>query len=203
MKAMKKKRVVFAADFLMTKVSEQVSNLRWVKDLLARPVRDAVGLTPYVLCAQFNKEFNFDRSRFFALCGLELDAFATQAYFNAADVADEALKYVSQWLSPDDLVIGYELSEQTKHVLDVLGIKYIDFWLHPVRFLDDVLFGFTSNCPKIQARIATFDTPAALFYSYADRLKVQAYRGFRRVNFIARENSALFIGQTLGDKGNL
>lgn len=76
--------------------------------------------------------------------------------------------------------MGYELSEQTRKILDKIKVTYIDIWLHPIRYMDDVLFGLKSNNEEINNKLYTFNIPSETYYLYADRLKVQNYRGYRK-----------------------
>lgn len=45
----------------------------------------------------------------------------------------------------ESLVIAFELPEFLRQALDELEIPYMDFTIHPVRFMDDLLFGVRSN----------------------------------------------------------
>ncbi|MCV4626815.1 hypothetical protein OFC18_32575, partial [Escherichia coli] len=60
----------------------------------------------------------------------------THAHFNEHAITDKSVNYLGNFLK-NTFVIGYELSEQTKSILDKINIKYIDIWLHPIRFVDD------------------------------------------------------------------
>lgn len=61
----------------------------------------------------------------------------------------KSLDYVNSFINQFDLVIGYELSKCTREIIDSLNIKYIDVWLSPIRFLNDLKFCFSSNDIRI------------------------------------------------------
>ncbi|MEC9433845.1 MAG: HAD-IA family hydrolase [Pseudomonadota bacterium] len=189
------------SDPLMTGETEQWSNLRWMRDILTRPLSEAAGLPVSPLASGEAEGLAFSRARFFELAGIALDPGAVQFWFDDAQVGDAALAYLAAGgLDPSALVVGYELSPQTRRLLDRLGVVYVDVWLHPVRFYEDVLFGFRSNHPGIHAALSAFHVPERQFRLYADRIKVQTYKGWRRVEADVAPGSAAFIGQTLNDK---
>lgn len=187
-------------DFLMTKESEQRSNLKWIVDLISRPLNKATGIKSKVLFSGFQSDSIFNRSIFLKLSGIELKPLEQQFHFEADDILQTSLNYLVECIGENSLIIGYELSDSTRSILNRCGIKYIDIWLHPVRFMDDVLFAIRSNDDCINLELNHFEYNAELCWMHADRLKVQNYRGFRRSKFDAKENSALFVGQTLNDK---
>ena len=50
----------------------------------------------------------------------------------------DSLDYLKSFLDSFDLIIGYELSEITKESINSLQKRYIDIWLSPIRFLNDL-----------------------------------------------------------------
>jgi len=193
-------QIYLTADFLATKESEQSNNIRWFKDILKRPLQQATGLVSQEFKSAFLEKNGFVRSRFFEASGIHFSPSEMQFDYDANSVTDDSISYLQQHISASTLVVGYELSKATRTILDRAGITYIDIWLHPIRFLDDVLFAFNSNNPAINAALQTFNINEETYYLYADRLRVQNYRGFRRPKLDLVEDSALFVGQTLYDK---
>jgi capsule polysaccharide export protein KpsC/LpsZ/FMN phosphatase YigB (HAD superfamily) len=196
----KLQKVFITSDLLMTKESEQFSNLRWMSELLTFPIKEATGLRPIRMTSSLSRTDMFSRIRFFEMSGIKLDISQTQFYFDDTQINEQSLSYLSQFVPSDALIIGYELSEQTRRLLTKINVKYIDIWLHPIRFLDDILFGFSSNDDSIFAAIKKFEINEKLYELYATRFKIQSYKGYKRIDFPVAENSALFIGQTLEDK---
>lgn len=185
--------IMIVSDFLCTKESEQESNLKWLKHLLNRPLSQAVG-KPHCLPQAFSREI------FFKYSDIKCSLFAKHFYYEASDISSDSLEYLHGFINKETLVLGYEFSPQTRQVLELAGITYIDIWLHPVRFLDDILFAMRSNNERIQVALQSDEVDQTLFYTYADLLRVQNYRGFRRLREELIPNSALFIGQLLDDK---
>jgi FMN phosphatase YigB (HAD superfamily) len=194
------KSIVIASDPLMTKETEQFSNRRWLKDLLFRPIRRATGIAPTTLASSRTLPEHINRTRFFELSGIEVNLDETQFWYDSAKITQASLDYLSEFVDSSTLVVGYELSRQTREVFSRMGIGYVDIWLHPVRFLDDILFGFNSNHDQVRERLFEFDLPEDQMYLYADRIRIQTYKGWRREEAEVKPNSALFVGQMMNDK---
>lgn len=57
--------------------------------------------------------------------------------------------------------VGYELPPWLAATLDAAAIPYIDIRLHPVRFLDDLIFAVRAAAPEIQSQLAPLALPQA------------------------------------------
>lgn len=193
-------RIVVSSDFIMTREDEQMSNLRWLTDLLRRPVERASGILLDSFSASVHQKTAFSRAHFFELSGIELDTRTTHFYFDAQQISEASLDYLSRHVTPRELVIGYELSPQTRSLLSRLGVPWIDMWLHPIRFLDDILFGFTASNEAAHSAMLPFHVNDDVIQLHADRLKIEYYKGYRRPNLPIAPGAALFVGQTLEDK---
>lgn len=185
----------------MTKEKEQYSNRRWLFDITSRPISMATGIQPQSFFSSLTQSSAFNRKKFFSLSEITLNIDETQFYFDDALISVSSIEYLTKHINPQsDILIGYELSAQTRRLLSRAGIIYIDIWLHPIRFLDDILFAFSSNSAAIRRRLFSFNVPSATFYLYADRIKVMGYKGWRRDELKIPPSSALFVGQMLNDK---
>lgn len=183
----------------MTSGEEQDNNIRWVYDFISRPIETATSYDVKCFSTKKWNVLNFDRKHFFALSNIEYVE-DKQFYYSERDINSESIKYIKSIIKNDIILVGYELSEQTRKILDKIKAIYIDIWLHPIRYMDDVLFGLKSNNEEINNKLYTFNIPSETYYLYADRLKVQNYRGYRKTQSYLKDNSALFVGQTLNDK---
>ncbi|MDW9477908.1 hypothetical protein GOB57_03870 [Sinorhizobium meliloti] len=192
--------VYIASDLLSTSQKEQDSNLRWIRDLFNRPIAQGLGVKVETASRQWNDNFSFDRAAFFELSELPIDIEETQVFFESKDISDRSVEYFRKHFPDRSVIFGYEMSFSTREIIDRAGITYVDMWLHPVRFLDDLLFAFNSNDPEVRERMASFELPEELSYVYASRLRVQMYRSRPRFNNDLKPHSALFVGQTLQDK---
>ena len=195
------KRIFIASDPFMTQEAEQHSNLRWMSDLLTNPVRQATGVTPMPLSTTDTREPGLlDRKFFFETSDIDLDPQVAQFWFDETRVTEASVTYARNFIEADDLIIGYEMSHQTKAILDRIGAHYVDMWLHPIRFMDDVLFGMNSSIDAVRRELANFNVEPNQMQLYADRIKIQMYKGWYRKEADVPENSAVFIGQMMNDK---
>lgn len=192
--------IFIAADFLFTKESEQFNNRRWLKDLLHRPVAQAAGRAPGSFATSLTDKSKMSRKRFFELSQIKVNEGATQFWFDAKKVSQASIDYLNEFLPAGSVVIAYELAEATREVLQRAGVHYVDLWLHPVRFYDDVLFGVSSGTRTVYDAMKQFHLADENFWLYADRLRIQLYKGWRRDELQLPANSALLVGQTLEDK---
>lgn len=195
-----KTEVLICSDFLMTSENEQFSNRRWLLDLLKRPILLATGINPTSFFSSLSQPQAPNRSTFFSLSGISLDTAATQFWYDDSLIIESSLQYLRRFLERARLVIGYELSEQTRRILTLLDVPYIDIWLHPIRYLDDILFAFNSNVSDIREKLAHYDLPDEYYYMYATRLAIQRYKGYRRAELELKAATSVFVGQTLNDK---
>lgn len=191
--------VFIGADFLMTKESEQFNNRRWFKDLLARPISQATGHPPKSFASSLTDKSKLSRKRFFQLSGIELKD-VMHFWFDDQTITVESVRYLNRFLPKGSILIGYELGEPTRKILDRAGVRYIDIWLHPIRFYEDVLFGFSSGTRSVFEGLKKFHLSDENFWLYADRLRIQLYKGWRRDERELAPGSALLVGQTLEDK---
>lgn len=183
----------------MTKESEQKNNIKWLYDLIEFSINKATNAVAKKFETSFYEKNKFNREVFFEKSSISLNKFEQQFYFDSNAITQESINYLSEFID-ETILIGYELSEQTRNVLDRCNVTYIDIWLHPVRFMDDVYFAFKSNNKNINSILKDLEVNEDLFYVNAGRLKVQSYKGFRRIKDNVKDGSAVFIGQTLHDK---
>lgn len=189
-------RVILCVDPLVSGPRLEKYNLPWMTGMLGRPISLALGYKPQALGAR-----DFDRARFFALSGLACDPEATLQAFEPGEIQTPSMDFLRQHIPEGSVVVGFELTEATRLILDRLGACWIDIWQHPIRFLDDVLFAFASSDPGIHAALNTFDLPEETFWLYANRAAtlIQLRGGGPELP----EGSGVFIGQTLADKAIL
>ena len=101
--------VLLTGDILATRVSEQVSNMRWLQDILERPLRRALPDLSFGV----GTELALDRAA--VLSGVvPPDKLANRhCCFDAGLISDAGLEILQQAIGVRTLLIGYELSEPT------------------------------------------------------------------------------------------
>ena len=116
--------------------------------------------------------------------------------FKTHDFNEEFL--MSVWHSfRNSIVIAFELPENLRYALDILNIPFIDIVIHPVRFLDDIIFGIRSNNREISQLLCQYVIPDESIFIQAGIVLASVSR-LGRINIPGR--AALFAGQTTDDK---
>ena len=193
-------KFIICADPLFTSELEQSSVLNWFFDLIKFPLSKATnGNIIKFISKDYNSNF-FNRKTFFDKSDYQINLDDKQTYFNPMEIKNTSEDYFIQHFGDctDTLIIGYEFSNETKEILDRLNYTYIDIWLHPVRFMDDILFAFKSNNKSIMDKLFNHKVDDDYFYLYANKTKIK----FNKQNPDSgiKENSALFVGQMYTDK---
>ena len=196
------KKIYIASDVLFTNENVQFSNRRWMKDLLTRPITKATGVVPESFFSSVNAEKNgaVSRTEFFKRSNIECDLKVAQFNYDVDAISYESLAYLNQFIDESTLIIGHETTKQTREIYRRLNVPFVDMWLSPLRFLDDTLFSMNSSNAAVNERIFSYHLDDEIAYIEADRLKIQTYRGWRRVEADIVPNSALFAGQMMNDK---
>ena len=116
--------------------------------------------------------------------------------FKTKEFSEEFL--MSVWLNfRNSVVVTFELPENLRFALDILNIPFIDIIIHPVRFLDDIIFGIRSNNREISQLLCQYLIPDESILIQAGIVLASVSR-LGRINIPGR--AALFAGQTTDDK---
>lgn len=194
-------KIFLCCDFLMTRTETQRYHLRWFSTILNTPLKRALRVKPDDFLSDHLDTFS--RREFFARSGIILNETDSHFHFNTDVISESSLQLIKTTLD-GALLIGYELSEETRCILTRANIAYIDIWLHPIRFLDDNFFAFHSNIESINNELKKFHLNDDVYSLYADKLKIQSYMGWDKyknsLDNVLKAKSALFVGQTLTDK---
>lgn len=146
--------------------------------------------------SQQSKDLQFDPVSFFALSGLKYKG-ELPPILDCSRISDDSLNYAKEFLSNFSLIVGYELTRPTIKLLEILGIKYINIWLHPIRYLDDELFYVTSSDAKFKDILKSIEVNEDSYFIGAEYARVLINRR-HRLNI--PESSIVFFGQTSNDK---
>lgn len=103
----------------------------------------------------------------------------------------------------DSLVICREPSYIIKKSLLALNIPFVEMAIHSVRYLDDLVIGFTSNIDTIYEKLKAYEVNKELFYFHADLLKAEAYRKWSYFYNPINKPTAIFFAQTAVDRSLL
>ncbi|BAR99103.1 hypothetical protein BV133_1510 [Blastochloris viridis] len=97
-----------------------------------------------------------------------------------------------------DLVVGYEIPDHLLRILSRAGIAVVDVILHPVRFLDDVVFALRTNRADIHALLAQHAVAREAIALQAGLIRSKA--AWMRPPLPLRPGAALVLGQVGDDR---
>lgn len=103
-----------------------------------------------------------------------------------------------QSLFSADLVVGYEMPEHLLNLLNRAGIAVIDVVLHPVRFLDDIIFALRTNRPDIHARLLRHEIQKNEMIRQAGFIKAKA--AWMKQPLPLSSGASLLLGQVDTDR---
>ena len=172
----------------------QDGNIKWLYHALKNPLKLASSLP--IETHLFSKQDISLVSSGYRMINESISMEGWPKLFYHDDFSEEFLQQI--WLNfRNSIVIAFELPELLKSALDRLDIPYIDIIIHPIRFLDDIVFGIRSNNHEISRLLHSYLVPeesiliqAGIVMASMNRLKRLKIQG----------KAALFAGQTTDDK---
>jgi len=189
------KKVLFTGNILRigsnsnNKKTNQTINIKWLHGLLGGTVEKVTGLNTEIITWEKNSKFD---SGFVYKCqGLPVDLESFGYLFNSKRIHKDAIAYF-EFNFKDSLVIGFEMAPVMLKIFDKIGIPYIDFMIHPARFMNDLVLGARTNIPNAYDYILKNRLPEG---------RIVAEAGLRKARLVkAREiplksNTAVFAGQ--------
>ncbi|MBB4571091.1 hypothetical protein [Rhizobium leucaenae] len=193
---MQPKRIVITSDLLRAtaeKTSRKgfATNTNLFAAMLTPQISAATRLPVTIL--EWDDASPFDGKAVYDAFGLAANA-ASWARIFAADATDIVCALFLPHVE-NSLVLGFEISPLLQKVLNRLDIPFVDMRWHPLRFLDDIFFGFSSNRGELSAAIA----PYALSGQEVDfHVGLHKATAIRRSAFKTKGRSfeTLIVGQT-------
>jgi len=179
------------------KANNQTVNINWLYHLLSRPLSLSTPLPIEVL--HWSKEADsFDSIAFYKLN--QHNSFPSDwiaLYHKEGPFHKDLLAYMEQYFQ-NALVIGFELPEIFVNLFNELNIVYIDLIIHPIRYLDDIFFGFRTNDETIFQALQKHQLHSDHFLIHAGIHHATVSRMSQKTKLAA--GSALFTGQVEIDK---
>jgi len=192
-------RIVVTGDFLRlnkNRASSQEINIRWLHNFIA-PALDLVLDFPMNRLV-FESDPRSLSSRIYAVNRLEPRLESWARLFNKRPQSRElALMYD---YFDGALVVAFEMPEILRAALGQMEIGYIDFTIHPARFLDDLLFGVRSNLPGVDEALQPWVVCEEEIHVGAGLAMASVGRLRRLPCCDGVDDIALFAGQTTDDK---
>lgn len=190
--------ILITTDFLGEPYAAFAYHARGILPVIEASVRCLNADTTFVYGrpGEESADLNFDPCLFFALSQKDYSKeFPPLA--NPGELSDRSLEYFKNFIGRFSMVIGYELTDITLALLRKFEVKYVNIWLHPVRFLDDELFVVASNIPGVAEKLSPYRISESTFFVNARYAKAMINRK-HRVNL--DPGACVFFGQTFNDK---
>ena len=116
---------------------------------------------------------------------------------------EAALKIIEK-IFKDSLVICREPAFILKKAFNILNIPYVELAIHPVRYLDDIIMGATSNIPEIYEKLKRYEINKENFYFFADLMRCEArFQVDFKSELYSDKRIAVFFAQTPIDRSLL
>lgn len=193
---MKLERLLVTSDLLRVTGKAQSragfkTNTEFFLVLLGPQLRAATRLPVSLL--EWDETSDFDGSAVYDAMGLAVDAAGWAELYDSVPNAEAVAAFAPH--VEGTLVIGFELPPFVQRVLDRLGVPFVDARWHPLRFLDDIFFGFHSNIPAVVEAMEPYHLTTEEVETHVGLHQASA---IRRQSFdkVSTEFDRLLIGQT-------
>ncbi len=177
---------------------DQLNNVLWFYNLVQWQINKAVP-SVNITCYLPGESVDFSAQQFYKWLGLDLSSESWVNVYDRKEVPETVAEYVDECFS-GNFVIGYELPEILLNVFDKLGIFYIDFTIHPIRFLDDIFMGVRTNSQRCNDVLRRYAVIEDLFFIHAGLSKATIAR---MPKLDLERGSCLFVGQTKLDRSQI
>lgn len=174
----------------------QQSNIRWFNHMISYQLSRPLDKVPVIPLYPGKGEGFFDVDLFFGLNGLDVSVDSWARLYGAREVSTEAKSYFHSFFA-HKFVVGFELPRLFIRLLEEAGCNYIDFIIHPIRFLDDVFFGVRTNNDKVRDLLHHASIPEERFHVQAGLHKATLSR---LPSMAIKDNACLLVGQTAADR---
>ncbi len=163
----KVRRIIFSGDFLRPVDHgfrpSQTENIRWLYLLLRHGVAAASSLPTQVVAW----ESGVDPAEIYEICDASPDVAGWASLYDMLDQPAEYLEVIDRTFS-GSFVIAFEMAESVKRSLCLLGIPYVDFTIHPIRYMPDVFFAVQTNDAAVADRLRDWHASTTSFWRFAD-----------------------------------
>ncbi len=193
--------IVYSNDFLFHGQLEAPAVLHLeLYSLLKIVIREAIGLEPILIteCRNASGE-SFSRKRFFELSGIT-DPAPSYYLYDMARIGPPSWEYFTSFFGPDTFFVASEFGMDLREKLTELGIRYVNFWFHPYKLLNDAFFMVGTNAPDLFRKLEAHRVSQGRLRFYAGYYSEL----IRRRHFLDKlqiaDNCCIFAGQTYEDK---
>lgn len=120
--------------------------------------------------------------------------------YNQTEIKEEALELFKKYFA-NSLVFGFELPQIFRRYFNEIGVIFIDIIHHPIRYLDDLMHGFSTNNKELYLKLMEHQVNPDIFKLVATYSKTKTVMRNNNANIIP--NSCVIFGQTRVDRSIL
>lgn len=167
-------------------------NIDWIFTLFSDIFRETLGIGECRRDYGDEGAYESPRWRVYSHLGLPFTSTSWAEVYEGATDPEFLYEIIAPRLA-DCLVVGFELPPYIMNVLQSAGFPFIDFAIHPVRYMTDYLFGVRTNVARWRTKLERCAVPDSVFRAFARRSKARTTRVMR--GSLPDEGTALFLGQ--------
>ncbi|WP_269586052.1 hypothetical protein [Roseibium sp. Sym1] len=170
--------------------SPQSINIDWLHVLFSGFLESLLGVQSEKFSGEeINSRIN--RLFFFETLGRPVSSQAWASFYEST-LEPEFQSRLADYFK-DSFVVGFELPPYLINLFNQENVTFVDLSIHPVRYLNDYVFGIRSNEQGLQQRAMKARVPDDVFFDFARLCAARSARVFR--NDRPSAGSALFLGQ--------
>jgi hypothetical protein len=166
------------------------TNIIWIKELIGGILQEISEIK--IELFDFNKSVNFSKEFYKAYGFTTLNDKAWVEIFNINEITKEVLNLVKNQFD-NSIVIGFELPNILLNLFTKLNIVYLNIIHHPIRYLDDLLHGFSTNNLLLYNKLKKYEINPDLFKLQAIYYRTKS--AMRGNCTKLEENSCVIFGQ--------
>lgn len=199
MQDMKFNRIIYTQDFLRVNEAEQnlfntpfKGHLRWLKTLIGEALAESQSIDKYEYVHGDEGGASSIRWNMFREFDIPFSIDSWSYLYDSVEISN-SLENIFLEKFEGALIISYESSPALLKQYDHLGLSYIDFSIHPVRYLEDYVFGIRTNIEYIRLQLSKYVISESICKNKARvyRAKASKIPLFEKIP----EGSVLFVGQ--------
>lgn len=193
-------RLVFTSDLLKLddrsadiQRNPQRINIDWIHALFSQSFAEHLGVDRVGVEYGDERGYGSARWQVYSKLGLPLETASWARIFDGDADLMEVIEPVVLDRVQGGLVVGFELPPYMLKVLARNSIPYVDFAIHPIRYLPDYMFGVRTNVGPWRERIRACALPESVMRDFARISRSRTVRVMR--DRLPDEGSVLFLGQ--------
>lgn len=192
-------KIIYTQDFLRVNESEKnlfntpfKGHLRWLKVLVGEIIAEALCIESFDILHGDEGGANSLRWKVFRELDMPFSIESWSYMYEDMEVSDSLSNNI-QGKFEGALIISYESSPALLKQYDNLGLQYLDFSIHPIRYLEDYVFGIRTNIDSLRIELQKYIISETICRNQARvyRAKASKIPVFENIP----EGSVLFVGQ--------